>query len=698
MSSFISRLSSEMSNMGNAFNDAYGNLLYGDDAGKAAKLVFIANPKISSKKTSSLYYHGMTFIEVNDRAYVRSVDPKSDAHRAGVKPRDCVQLALVLGESLNHLKNNNTEAAKYGLECEKDGMRTSCTQLKHIIGESCFAENPKALDNRAGQEEYYTQSSFINITPDKNRNNSPSASVKIRHGVTHFMGMCGGNNTTNNDTIDRDETTSQQQLFSSPILFVLRRTRQRVPSASPTSAGLVSFRLDDECDRAADFIHRLANTTLDSSSPSKTRAEIFYDGKNWFLPPLSTGTSTFNRRKNDIESEDCIKLSNEKIDNLRSIKLAKDIITEESSKEKKRPDELETKAIRALIQTAVGLAFIRTSKFVLGVSLNAGSGIIIARLPDGTWSPPSALGMMGAGLGLQFGLEVVDYIFILQTRQSLDNFRRGGHFTVGGNVGAAVAGLGREAYGAASLGGSLCAPNTPPTDNKHDDDSDDDMTPPPTPIAEFSHVMAYAKSQGLYFGVSLEGNRIYTRDDLNCRSYKFSTGKFVHAYDVLDGKVPIPPEAENLYASLHSLEYNHEISDLPRPPTILREFFCKDWNCNQPSPMSSSNKSEIPSLPFFSSLSEVETADCLDFESKIKDFLFGGVSVLRLIPGSEDKDGMTRCQRRTLWLMEPPQGTLRIGFISKGVEEGIAPRQNTVRFYCQFVFLSFRLDLTRFIT
>ena len=93
-----------------------------------------------------------------------------------------------------------------------------------------------------------------------------------------------------------------------------------------------------------------------------------------------------------------------------------------------------------MIQKAVGPAFVRASKVVLGVSLHGGSGIVIARLSDGTWSTPSAIGTWGLGLGIQFGLEVAEYIFILQTQESLDHSRRGSSFNICGNVGAAVAG------------------------------------------------------------------------------------------------------------------------------------------------------------------------------------------------------------------------------------------------------------------
>lgn len=197
----------------------------------------------------------------------------------------------------------------------------------------------------------------------------------------------------------------------------------------------------------------------------------------------------------------------------------------------------------------------------MGISVHCGSGIVIARLPDGTWSAPSAIGTWGMGLGIQFGLEVADYIFILQTEDSLDHFKTGGSFTIGGNVGAAVAGLGREAYGAASLKGGFCAGDSA-TSYLHDDEATVDTgiestsqkynsSSKASSSAEIAPIVAYAKSQGLYFGVSLEGSRIFSRNDLNARAYKFTTGKAMGAMDILSGKVPTPPEAEDLYASLH---------------------------------------------------------------------------------------------------------------------------------------------------
>ena len=86
---FFSRLSQDASN---AFQDAYGNLVLGDDAGKSARLVLLVlKPKLGERIDL-----GMTFIEINGRAHVRAVTPGSHAARAGVLPRDSITLMTTM--------------------------------------------------------------------------------------------------------------------------------------------------------------------------------------------------------------------------------------------------------------------------------------------------------------------------------------------------------------------------------------------------------------------------------------------------------------------------------------------------------------------------------------------------------------------------------------------------------------------------
>jgi lipid-binding SYLF domain-containing protein len=543
----------------------------------------------------------------------------------------------------------------------------------------------------------------------------------------------------------------------SGILFIFRRTRQRQVSQETASCFVpASFRLDDECDLACTLVRRLAPTADMEAPIPDTWEELVHDGTDWLLghssmlPPkgsntinsgsavnsnIGTGSDHVNDKSNyyagsslyttdppissntvnggtttttsimDNNNQDHNSIPLDAFEQTRAKKLAtlRSRITTETMLID-RTDDVEAATVRAMIQKAVGLAFVRASKIVLGVSIHGGSGIVISRLPDGTWSAPSAIGTWGLGLGLQFGLEVAEYIFILQTQEAMQHFKRGGSYTVGGNMGIAIGGLGREAYGAASVGGGVCGTDTTlPSSNSnnntssatfHDEDYNDDnddsnegseqlrkrdnnhrVQQQPARSLGIAPIVAYAKSQGLYVGVSLEGSRIFTRNDINCRTYKFSSGRDVTADDILSGKVPTPPEAEELYAALHSVEFTHEMSRLPRPPEVLRNDSANAWNYDRSISISSKRnveKSQEPTLPrrqhqfsFLSDLSSREADECTTFEAHFKNFLYGGVSVQRLIVDTGGGSDRTGKERRTLWLMLPEVGSLRIGFVSK---------------------------------
>ena len=551
----------------------------------------------------------------------------------------------------------------------------------------------------------------------------------------------------------------------SGILFILRRTRQR-QVLQETASCLVpaSFRLDDECDLACTLVRRLAPTADMEAPVPDTWEELVHDGTDWLLghssmlPPKggkaintnsnNSSTATVNHNhavardhvieKNNVTMDPPTSLNGgtttttsimdhpvdhtsiplDAFEQTRTKKLAalRSRITAETMLND-RTDDVEAATVRAMIQKAVGLAFVRASKVVLGVSVHGGSGIVISRLPDGTWSAPSAIGTWGFGLGLQFGLEVAEYIFILQTQEAMQHFKRGGSYTVGGNMGIAVGGLGREAYGAASVGGGGCGTDTTlsnsvnhmssptlPADEDYNDENDDsndgsgqvrkrnsNYHAQPTPTRSFgiAPIVAYAKSQGLYIGVSLEGSRMFTRNDINCRTYKFSSGRDVTADDILSGKVPTPPEAEELYQALHSVEFTHEMSRLPRPPEVLRNDSANAWNYDRS--MSITNKMndgkyrEPPTrqqrpFSFLNDLSAREADECSTFEAQFKNFLYGGVSVQRLIVDTEGGSDRTGKERRTLWLMLPEVGSLRIGFVSKLSDgEGVVSNKSSTQ-------------------
>ena len=73
-----------------------------------------------------------------------------------------------------------------------------------------------------------------------------------------------------------------------------------------------------------------------------------------------------------------------------------------------------------------------------------------------------------------------------------------------------------------------------------------------------------------------------------------------------------------------------------------------------------------PLYSFLSTLNSEEADEFAIFETKFKKFMYGGVSVQRLLPNAPPtRSGMTQREKRTLWLMLPEVGSLRLGYVSK---------------------------------
>ena len=145
--------------------------------------------------------------------------------------------------------------------------------------------------------------------------------------------------------------------------------------------------------------------------------------------------------------------------------------------------------------------------------------MVVARLADGTWSAPSAIATAGAGVGGQIGLELTDFVFILNDAAAVRSFSQVGSLTLGGNVSIAAGPVGRnaEAAGAASLKGVAA-------------------------------VFSYSKTKGLFAGVSLEGSALIERKDANEKLYNSR----ITAAQILQGGVRPPPAADPLMRVLNS--------------------------------------------------------------------------------------------------------------------------------------------------
>lgn len=184
-----------------------------------------------------------------------------------------------------------------------------------------------------------------------------------------------------------------------------------------------------------------------------------------------------------------------------------------------QPESALNSVPKAVLQHARGLAVFQVIKAGFVFSGKAGSGLVIARLPDGSWSAPSCIATGGLGWGLQIGADITDFVIVLNSEDSVKAFSMGGNMTIGGNISATAGPIG--------TGGAVQAS-----------------------LAHPAPMFSYSKSKGLFAGLSLEGTVLVERKDANRDFY----GSPVPARDILSGRVPPPEVASRLYEVIEAAE------------------------------------------------------------------------------------------------------------------------------------------------
>jgi lipid-binding SYLF domain-containing protein len=126
-----------------------------------------------------------------------------------------------------------------------------------------------------------------------------------------------------------------------------------------------------------------------------------------------------------------------------------------------------------------GLAIFQVVKAGFVFSGKAGSGLVISRLPDGSWSAPSCIATGGVGWGLQVGADITDFVIVLNSEDAVRAFSMGGNVTIGGNISATAGPIG--------TGGSVQAS-----------------------LAHPAPMFSYSKSKGASFGMQYHCDLIQT--------------------------------------------------------------------------------------------------------------------------------------------------------------------------------------------
>lgn len=155
-----------------------------------------------------------------------------------------------------------------------------------------------------------------------------------------------------------------------------------------------------------------------------------------------------------------------------------------------------------VIRNAVGLAIFTTMRSGLWVSGAGGSGILVGRTEDGSWSPPSGIMLHTAGLGFLVGVDIYDCVVVINTEKALEAFSKV-RCTVGGEISAVA--------GPVGVGGII----------------ESEVHKRQAPI------FTYMKSRGFYAGVQIDGTVVIERTDENERFY----GEQLGVADILAGRV-----------------------------------------------------------------------------------------------------------------------------------------------------------------
>ncbi|KAJ4329081.1 hypothetical protein N0V84_000438 [Fusarium piperis] len=193
-----------------------------------------------------------------------------------------------------------------------------------------------------------------------------------------------------------------------------------------------------------------------------------------------------------------------------------------------------------VLHRAAGLAIFNVLRAgACNGSLAGGSGVVVARRADGTWSPPSSFIVSTLGAGFVFGLDVYDCVCVLNTPEQVAAFTKP-RLSLGAEGSIAVGPLG--------TGGSVEATVT--------------KTARP--------VWSYMKSRGLWAGVQVDGTIVVSRKDANSAFYNEHG---ITARRILTEDVAWPISAKPLFEVLRAIEgrpdYDrtivHAVGSVPPP-------------------------------------------------------------------------------------------------------------------------------------
>ena len=174
----------------------------------------------------------------------------------------------------------------------------------------------------------------------------------------------------------------------------------------------------------------------------------------------------------------------------------------------------------ALLRHTWGIAIlpgVQKVSFIIGGQL--GRGVLVAKGDNGAWSRPLFLTFTGGSVGFQAGVQSTDIMLFFRTRDSVERVLRG-KYTLGVDASLAAGSIGRDASAV----------------------TDQDLK---------AEIYSYARSRGIFAGLSLQGAALDVDYDANSLYYG---REIAHPRDVLEGAgLPDPASAVELRQSIEKM-------------------------------------------------------------------------------------------------------------------------------------------------
>jgi lipid-binding SYLF domain-containing protein len=179
---------------------------------------------------------------------------------------------------------------------------------------------------------------------------------------------------------------------------------------------------------------------------------------------------------------------------------------------------------RDLFRRCVGVAIISVVEVGLIFSGNVGTGILLKKKDDGSWSPPCALGLAGVGWGFLIGGAIKEILIFIFDQNTMDSMCGDAGVRIGGQLNLTLGPFGRNYEGGIGISNKGA-------------------------VGTFS----VAFSKGAFIGASIEGATLGPRTAVNNSFY----GKSTTPESVINGGVTIPsfhPSLiQNVYEKLTKL-------------------------------------------------------------------------------------------------------------------------------------------------